>query len=129
MKVSIVYDGRCPICRRLVAASRLRQRGAQLDAIDARTAPLDDIQGLDLRGLDLDEGFAVITDGELHYGARGARMLALLSEPSGLFFRLFRTLNASERRSAMSYPLLRVGRRLLLTLLRVPPIRTDKGSD
>jgi predicted DCC family thiol-disulfide oxidoreductase YuxK len=122
MKITIVYDGECPICRRLVTATRLRERGAELEQVDARTGSLDDIQGTDLRELDFDEGFAVVVDGKVHHGAEGARVLALLSEPTGLFFRLFQYLVNTERRSRICYPVFRACRNLLLRLLRIPRI-------
>jgi len=35
MKVSIAYDGECPVCRNVVCASRLQDRAAELELIDA----------------------------------------------------------------------------------------------
>jgi len=128
MKVSIVYDHQCPICRRLVTATRLRERGAELDLVDARNASVADIQGSDLTGMDFDQGFAVVVDGEVFHGAEGARILALLGEPSGLFFRIFQCLVRSERSSRFWYPVLRTGRNILLRLLRVPSIRQERNS-
>ena len=127
MKVTIVYDGKCPVCRHVVDASRLRQRSDELLLLDARKESIENVQGLDLRSIDLDEGFAVITDGELHYGASGARVLALLTEPSGLMFRLFQRLVRTEKGSAFWYPIMRAGRNLLLRLLRIPRINEQKG--
>lgn len=120
MKVSIVYDDFCPVCSRLAAASRLQERAAELELVDARTEPVDDIQGQDLSSLDFDAGFAVVTDGEIHFGAEGARVLAALTEPSGLFYRVFQWLVRTEARSRFWYPVLRAGRRVLLVVLRVP---------
>ena len=90
MKVSIVYDGNCPVCSRLAAASRLRDRADELKLVDARTDPVDDVQGRDLSAVDFDEGFAVIVDGRAHLGADGAHVLGMLTVPSGFFYRLFR---------------------------------------
>lgn len=122
MKVTIVYDRRCPICRRLVAATRLRERAASLELVDARTEALENIQGKDLRALDFDAGFAVVVDGEVHHGADGARALALLTEPTGVIFRLFRFLVRTPGRSRVWYPVFRAGRWLLLRLLGIPVI-------
>ncbi|MEX0916152.1 MAG: DCC1-like thiol-disulfide oxidoreductase family protein [Wenzhouxiangellaceae bacterium] len=122
MHVSIAYDGECPVCRHVVRASRLRERTAALDLIDARRNRLDDVQGQDLRAVDFDEGFAVVVDGQVHHGADGARVLAALTERRGAAFRLFQWLVRTERRSRLFYPLLRAGRNLLLKILRVPKI-------
>lgn len=120
MKVSIVYDGECPICRNVVRASRLRDRTAELELVNARRDRVDDIQGRNLRDLDFDQGFAVVIDGEIHHGADGARMLSALTRPNGAVYGLFRWLMANESRSRAWYPVLRAGRNLLLRVLRVP---------
>ena len=122
MKVSIVYDHECPVCRRVVQASRLRGRSDELELIDARTDLVDDVQGNDLSALDFNDGFAVIVDGKVHHGADGAHALAMLTQPSGLLFGVFRWVSRTERRSRVFYPILKAGRRVLLWLLRVPRI-------
>ena len=127
MNVSIVYDGRCPVCRRVAALSRLRDRSGVLELVDARTGAIDSIQGRDLRHLDFDEGFAVVVDGAIHHGAEGAHALALLTEPSGIGFRLFQSLARDERRSRVLYPFLRAGRNLLLRIMGIPRIGPPGG--
>lgn len=126
VKVSIVYDGMCPVCNQLARTTRLQDRGGTLELIDARSDELEMIQGNDLSGVDFNEGFAVVVDGEPHLGADGAHVLALLTEPSGLFFRLFRWSMRTEKRSRILYPVLRSGRRLLLKILRIPLIADPK---
>lgn len=126
--VYIVYDGHCPVCSRLAAASHLRERTARLDLVDVRTDVVDSIQGRDLSGVNFDEGFAVVVDGTVHLGADGAHVLAVLTEPSGFFYRLFQWLAGSERRSRVFYPFLRAGRNLLLRILRIPRF-SDSGAD
>lgn len=120
MIVTIVYDAQCPVCRHVVAASRLRQRCAALELIDARTTPVDYVQGRNLSNLDFDEGFAVVVDGQLHHGADGARVLAVLTRPSGIGYRVFRWLVGGPWRARVFYPVLRAGRGLLLRILGVP---------
>lgn len=120
MKVSIVYDGKCPVCRHLVAASRLRERAASLELVDARTMPVDQVQGCNLTDLNFDEEFAVVVDGLVHHGADGAHVLALLTQPSGIGFRVFRCLVSGPRRARIFYPVLRAGRGLLLRMLGIP---------
>lgn len=129
MRVSIVYDDACPICRSMIRASRLRARSAALELIDARRDPVDAVQGLDLGGLDFDAGFAVVVDGELHFGAAGARMLSLLTESSGVAYGLFRWLTRSERSSRFWYPVMRACRGFLLRVLRIPRIDAPGDAD
>lgn len=120
--VSIAYDGECPVCRHVVRASRLRDRSASLELIDARRDPLGDVQGRSLEDVDFDEGFAVVVDGRIYHGADGAHVLAVLTEKSGVAFRVFQWLVRTEGRSRFWYPVLRAGRNVLLRILRVPRI-------
>jgi len=122
MHVSIVYDGKCPICRRVATGARVYQRSANLEFVDARSGNLGDIQGRDLRGLDFDEGFAVVVDGGVYHEAEAARVLAVLTKPRGVGYRLFRHLMRTESRSEYWYPVMKWARRRLLFLMRVPPI-------
>lgn len=120
MKVSVVYDGKCPLCLRLVETSRLRDRAGELELVDARTDHVDNVQSCDLSAVDFDAGFVVVVDGHAHFGSDGAHVLSMLTVPSGFFFRVFQWMMATERRAVALYPILRAGRRVLLWLLRVP---------
>ena len=126
MKVSIVYDGKCPVCRNVVAATRLRERTHKLELIDARKHPIPLVQGQNVRHLDFNEGFAVVVNGEVFHADEGAHMLAMLSQPSGIAFRIFRFLVLTKKRSRFWYPLLKLGRRLLLKILRIPEISSEQ---
>jgi len=122
IQVSVVYDGQCPVCSYVVGVARLRDRAGALELIDARTEPVVCIQGRNLSALNFDEGFAVVVDGAVHHGADAAQVLSALTQPSGLGYRLFRWLVATERRSGFWYPVLRFLRGVLLKVLRVPKI-------
>lgn len=122
MHVSIVYDGKCPICRRVATGARVYQRNANLELVDARSGNLGDIQGRDLTAMDFDEGFAVVVDGGVYHEAEAARVLAVLTKPHGVGYRVFRHLMRTESRSEYWYPVLKSARRRLLFLMRVPPI-------
>jgi len=129
MDVSIVYDARCPICRRIAAGARLRQRNSTLELADARSGNLDVIQGRDLRDLDFDQGFAVVVDGGVYHEAEAGRVLAVLTRPRGAGYRLFRWLMRTESRSAYWYPVLNSARRRLLSLMRMPPINQPTDGE
>ena len=120
MKVSVVYDGLCPVCSHVTSAARLQDRASKLELIDARIQPISDVQQNDLTGVDLDSGFAVVVDGQVHLGAEAANVLAAITVPGSPGYRVFRWLVGSERRSRLFYPLLRFARNLLLRILRVP---------
>ena len=120
VNVSIVYDGLCPVCRHVARASRLRERTALLELVDARTQPVVNVQGRDLGGLDFNQGFAVVVDGTVHFGADAAQVLAALTERGGSGYRVFRYLVRTEARSRFFDPVFKAARRVLLFMLRVP---------
>ena len=122
MQVSVVYDHQCPICRRVVTASRLRQRGARLELLDRRSAPVHNVQGQDLSTVNFEAGFVVIVDGRVYHAAEAAHVLAVLTEPTGILFRLFQGLASTQNRSRLWYPVMRMGRGMLLWILRIPKI-------
>lgn len=129
MDVSIIYDGKCPICRHVATGARVYQRNAYLELIDARSGDLGAIQGRDLSNLDFDQGFAVVVDGGVYHEAEAARVLAVLTKPRGVGYRLFRWLMRTESRREYWYPVMKSARRRLLFLLRVPPINQPAGGD
>lgn len=120
--VSVVYDGQCPVCRYVVGVARLRDRSVRLELIDVRSDDVSSIQGANLSGVDFDEGFAVVVDGQVYLGAEAAQVLAGLTQRSGVGYRLFQWLVRTEGRSRFWYPVMRSGRGLLLRILRVPKI-------
>ena len=120
--LSIVYDGDCPLCRRLATRARLEGRVDRLELVDARRSPLSDVQGVDCRRIDLNRGFAVIVDGRLFEAAEGARVLATLAAAPGPGSALLTWLFLGRRRGRVAYALARAGRSMLLRMLRIPKL-------
>jgi predicted DCC family thiol-disulfide oxidoreductase YuxK len=121
-EIEVIYDGACPACRS--AVRRLRP-GVALT--DARTAP-DHVAALSARGLDVDEGIVVRTGESYLSGAEAARYLARLHVSAGRLERLAAWCFGSPRRAALAYPLFRALRRVLLFVLRRPPISAGRGG-
>lgn len=97
----------------------LRQRADFFELIDARAGKnqLRQVQGQDLSGLNLDDGFAIVQDGNVYIGSDAAWLLASLGHPSNWRFRAFRALTRTPDRSRIFYPILRTARNLLLRVL------------
>lgn len=120
--LTIIYDGDCPVCRTYVDYTRLKNT-LTIELIDVRQRP-EIIQPLGERGMDLNEGMVVAYGGQYYYGADAMHFLATLTTPINGFNRLMAWVFASSKRSKLFYPVLRLGRCLLLLILRRPPLKT-----
>ena len=125
--IQIVYDGECPVCNAYVRMLRLRALG-EVELINARDDhPL--VGSLHSAGVDLDQGMAVKIDEELYLGDQAIQRLALMSGSSTIFNRLNFWVFKSGSRSKFLYPILRAGRKLLLTLLGRKTIAESQAAD
>jgi len=71
----------------------------------------------------------VVVDGGVYHEAEAARVLAVLTRPRGVGYRVFRQLMRTEARSAYWYPVLNAARRRLRSLMRVPPINPPAEAE
>jgi predicted DCC family thiol-disulfide oxidoreductase YuxK len=112
----IAYDGDCPFCSAYVSLTRLRDTVGPVELVNIRMSP-EIIAELTEQGFDLDEGMVLKLNGEYFYGEDCVHRLALLSTSFGFF----NTVNAFIFRhqivSALLYPILKAGRRMVLILL------------
>ena len=113
--IQIVYDGECPVCSVYVRMLRLRTLG-EVELINARDDHLL-VGSLRSLGVDLDEGMVVKVGEEIYVGDQAIQRLALMSSSSTIFNRLNFWVFKSGARSKLLYPILRAGRKLLLTVL------------
>jgi predicted DCC family thiol-disulfide oxidoreductase YuxK len=116
MKVSILYDGECPVCRNYVRMMRLRESFGDVALADARERP-DLVALYRAQGMEVNDGIVLDIDGTLHYGADAMSALAAISSSSRTFNRLNAALFSSPRVARALYPGLALGRRALLKLL------------
>lgn len=126
MALTLYYDGECPLCARYVTMLRL-SRGQPVRLVDLRSAP-DRRAELEAQGFELDQGMVVEQDGCRYAGAAAVNVLAMLSTPSDVFNRINRLVFGSPLLARLLYPLLRMGRWLLLFLLGKPLISEEKSS-
>ena len=115
---ALVFDGQCPVCTAYsatVGRSVVLQRPIEL--VDARSEhPL--VHSALAQGLDLDEGVVLFHRGSVFYGADAIHKLAGLSKSKGVGARLNRILFGSARVTRALYPVMKLGRSVLLRLLR-----------
>ena len=120
MKVTIVYDGACPFCSDYVRYQDLKARAETVELVDARA----DSQALDRYGIlaeDLEDGMVVIVDGVAYRGAAAVHTLSKLSRtPRNWWVAAVAVASRPLVLSRLLYPVLKLGRRIALTALRVP---------
>ena len=115
-KITLIYDGECPVCAGFSSWVRIRETVGELSLLDARTGP-EIMQEITARGWDIDQGMVLKVGDELYHGADAMHVLSRLSSRSGIFNRLNFWLFRSRRFSQLIYPVLRALRNLLLKVL------------
>jgi predicted DCC family thiol-disulfide oxidoreductase YuxK len=124
-KLLIVYDGACPFCTAYVSLLRLRE-SMQVELLSARSADerVDEFLGLGYR---LDDGMLVQMDGLIYVGAEAMHQLAIISNRHGMLNQMQSFVFSRKGLARLLYPLLRIGRRLVLLIRRVPLIEQAQG--
>lgn len=112
----LVYDGECPFCSQYVKVFRLKEAIGPVTLVDARQGG-DVVDDVASRGYDLDEGMVMILGDEYYYGADCVHKVAMLSTESGLFNRINGFVFKHRRLANCLYPILKLGRRIVLTVL------------
>lgn len=111
--MTVVYDGDCPVCTAYTCNIAVNRSHGAVNAREGG-ALVDDLTA---KGFDLDEGMVVIREGRYYHGADAVHMMALHSNRRGLLGKLNYLVFRSPARSRALYPILRVGRNLLLRIL------------
>ncbi len=112
----VIYDGECPFCSRYVRMVRLREAVGNVQLIDARSGDPKAKMLVDM-GYDLNEGMALIDGDDIYYADDCINRLALMSTDSGAFNKLNAAIFRSKTCSRLLYPIMKAGRRAVLTLL------------
>jgi predicted DCC family thiol-disulfide oxidoreductase YuxK len=122
--LEIVYDGQCPVCATYVRMYTLRQNGFDVRLTDARQRP-DLVAAYAARGIDLNHDFAVRVGPREYHGGEAMFVLTALSTKNSFFGKFNAVLFRSRTASMLLYPVLRLGRAVLLFFLGRPPIRSS----
>ncbi|WP_271272699.1 DCC1-like thiol-disulfide oxidoreductase family protein [Aliamphritea hakodatensis] len=116
-RIQLIYDRSCPACEHYTRLLHIREDIGALELINAREHP-EWVATLRQQGIDLNNDMLLKLDDQEYRGAEALHMLALLGSDSGLFNRLNHWLFRSTFRSKLCYPVMRLGRKLLLLILR-----------
>jgi predicted DCC family thiol-disulfide oxidoreductase YuxK len=120
-RLSIIYDGDCPFCASYVKLYAVLEKVEEVELISARERP-DLVLELRAKGMEINEGMVVIWQEHYYYGADAMHLLSILGSGTGIFGVLNRLLSHHRNMAAAAYPLLAIGRRLVLSLLGRKPI-------
>jgi hypothetical protein len=123
--IYLVYDAECPFCSRYVKLLRLRAATGRVELVNARSDhPIT--HEARRRGAVLDREMVLLRGDRILAGAECLTWLALMSTSSGTFNRLNAALFSWPAVARLAYPVLRVGRSLVLRALgrsRIPAAR------
>ena len=97
----------------------------EVELLSARTADLRVNQFI-AAGYQLDEGMLLQMNNVIYVGADAMHQLALVSTDAGVFNPLQRLVFSNKWLSRMLYPLLRLGRRVVLRVWGIPLIKDSR---
>jgi predicted DCC family thiol-disulfide oxidoreductase YuxK len=115
-RIEIIYDGACPVCAAYFRLQRLRDNGVAARMIDARARP-ELLDRYAARGIDLNRDFVLRINSIEYVGGDAMFVLARLGSRHTFGRRINALIFRSRLLSALSYPLLRAGRAVLLFCL------------
>lgn len=111
---TLVYDMECFFCKNYVKLLKLRESTGGITLVSARDK--EAVKALGLDHLNLNEGMALLLDGQLYYGDEAIHRLALLTTGTRLFNRINYAIFRHKALATLLYPLLNTGRKLYLKL-------------
>lgn len=116
-KLIIAYDGDCLFCSSYVRMQRLDALDMQVDLINFRDAP-DLVEKLKQQNLDPNNGMYVEVAGVPYYADEAMAVISSLSTSKHWLNLCFKWCFKSKARAKFLYPILRVGRYLVLRAMR-----------
>lgn len=115
-KVRIVFDGGCPACQFYFNIQKLKEDGVDVEFVDVRNQS-QLIDSYKQMGINIDSDFVVEIEGARYVGGEAISVLAKMGHRSN-FIRKLNYFILKNPSFAMSvYPLLRLGRKILLVML------------
>jgi predicted DCC family thiol-disulfide oxidoreductase YuxK len=111
----IVYDGDCVFCANYVRFLRLKEAIGPVELLDARSGD-PRVKQYWHDGYDLNKGMLFVHRGRTYHGDEAINVLASLSSDSTIFNRINGLVLSNARTAELLYPLLKLGRRVVLLL-------------
>lgn len=122
-EIYFIYDGECPLCAYAAQAFRIKQSVGNLVLINARDEDQHPwVKKVNDRGLDLDEGMAILYQDNIYHGQDALHLMGLIGTDIGWFNKVNTFLFRSKPVSRCCYPIMRAVRNVLLSIKGVAKI-------
>ena len=114
--VSIIYDDGCPVCSYYISISRIEEKFGKVNLIKARNN-LKILDYLKSINIDINEGMIVVFDKKMYFGSDAINIISILGKKVSFINNIMIGIFKHRVISQLLYPLLKLGRRLLLLIL------------
>ena len=114
--VSIIYDDGCPVCSYYISISRIEEKFGKINLIKARNN-LKILDYLKSINIDINEGMIVVFDKKIYFGSDAINIISILGRKDSIINNVIISIFKYKVISQLLYPLLKLGRRLLLFIL------------
>lgn len=113
--MKIFYDGDCIFCKNYVRLLQLKEIVGDVELISLRSSRPEVRHILNL-GLNVNTGFVVVHNGITLHGSEAFEYINDLVEPNNIYNRTLKAISGHEKLTKLLYPLMVLGRLLLLAI-------------
>ena len=114
--ISIIYDDGCPVCSYYISISHIEEKYGKVNLIKARNNQKI-LDFLKLENINVNEGMIVVFDKKIYFGSDAINIISILGKKDSLINNVIINIFKYRIISQLFYPLLKLGRRLLLFIL------------
>ena len=115
-EVTIIYDDGCPVCSYYVSFSTIKEKFGKLNLLKARSNE-EVLKYVKSLNLDINEGMIVYFEDKLYYGHDAINIISILGNKKTIKNKLAVSIFKHKLISKALYPILKIGRRILLIIL------------
>ncbi len=115
-EITIVYDNGCPVCSYYISFSSIKEKFGKLNLVKARSNE-DILQYVKSLNLDINEGMLVYFKNKIYYGHDAINIISILGDKNSIKNSLAISIFKNKLISKALYPILKIGRRILLFIL------------
>jgi predicted DCC family thiol-disulfide oxidoreductase YuxK len=112
--IYIFYDGQCPFCKNFVEFLALKEEYT-IKLFNLRDHPKI-VSYFGKMSYDVDEGMIVTVNKQIYFADEAVHIIGIMSKKNFLG-KVYRSLFSNQKIAELIYPALKMGRRIVLTLL------------
>jgi len=114
--ISIIYDDECPVCSYYVYISHIEEKFGKVNLIKVRNNQKI-LNYLQLTNININEGMVVIFNKKIYFGSDAITIISILGKKNSLINNIIINIFKYRILSQLFYPILKLGRRILLFIL------------